>query len=151
MIESLAGQGYSAKQANRVAVQTTVGRLRAAIIDERPVALSQVSYIDFQTDCFPPGNGYPPFLHKALHLSWESEVRLLVEGLLPCTYIVDPPPVHPGDDSIRVGIDLGALIEAVIVAPSADPRQHREVEQLLRRYGVNSEARESNVKTSPQY
>lgn len=113
-----------APAAEGVAIRTTVGRLKAALVDKRTIDLGNVSYYDsaknFLIETSDIGQrivesgSYTNIdlcLHKQPWYAYENEVRALLFS--------DKFPAPLKDSSLYVDVDLNILIEAIVLNPAA--------------------------------
>jgi hypothetical protein len=122
-----------------VAVRSTVGRLRDAFNADSPagpvasVFIGDVEYIDHHTDRM----ACPfPWLYKNHMFDWEREVRAWIPKTPREWTILGFNADHP--HGLPVPINLGVLIERVVVAPGATAQFRANVETLLAQHGLGS-------------
>jgi len=133
-----------------IAIESTFAELRDGITVPESVYIGRVTYIDYEHDCFPADNGFYPIVHKRRYFEAEKELRAVIAG---------ETHADPEDDStwtgdprtgIAVRIDLERLVRRVWVAPGE--RLIREVAtDLVERYGLSVEVRQSSLDDSPRY
>lgn len=107
-----------------VAIRTSVERLRLSLAaTPHPVYASRVKYIDFGTELLSDKLLNFVYLYKRMHFEDEREVRLAIgtEGTIA--------------SGLPVKVDLDALIESVVVPPTASEWFAHEVALLFERYG----------------
>jgi hypothetical protein len=139
--ESQAMWQLYAAQARGVAIRSSVDRFMFCIKDPRMVFMSDVRYADLMADPIPEDNLLLPALTKHRSFEHEREVRAL-------TIEPGPPPPDPG---LNIAVDLGRLIEAVVVAPQAPPHYLRTLRSLVDRYGLDVPVEPSNIPEAPIY
>jgi hypothetical protein len=108
-----------------VAIRTTLGRLKQSFaLDERPVYIYEVEYLDFSGPVeltLPFYSGYA----KRKSFAHEKELRACIfiseEDTLPGAY---------------VRVDLDALIDEVFVAPESEPWIREVAEGVMNAYGI---------------
>jgi hypothetical protein len=143
--ESAALWQSSSRNGASVAVQSSVGRLLAALDKRRSnrIHCSRVSYINYRTEDVPFPHELGVFFCKRASFDFEREVRLLIA-------FTDARAV-PQDDGIRVRASVRQLIERLVIAPDA-PRWHRDViESLLKAYRVSVPVAPSSLDAQPIY
>lgn len=113
-----------APAAEGVAIRTTVGRLKAALVDKRTIDLGIVSYYDsaknFLIETSDIGQrivevgsqtNIDQCLHKQPWYAYENEIRALL--------VNDKFPAPLKDLSLYVDVDLSILIEAIVLSPTS--------------------------------
>lgn len=137
--------------AERVAFRTTIGGLKGSIVDQKEIHLGEIRYIDFATQRFERGHALPPFLHKAMHLDSEHEVRAIYAHPLPVRYLVDDPPLTSGPEGVEIAVDLAQLLQEVVVAPGASVEFRARVQNLTDGAGLHLGVRHSAIDNPPLY
>jgi hypothetical protein len=110
-----------------IAIKSTVGRLKAAVIDEKPFHIVSVTYLDFEGEGDSSRIGFgtdiPAFLkHKVFEQ--EQEVRVVM--------------LHaraPVPESQRLACNIPALIDQVYLSPESDDWLIPHVKLLLDKFG----------------
>lgn len=117
---------------NSVAIQSSICALRRALEPaSQKVYLSNVSYIDYDSEPLPLGNAFLSALHKEKQFQSEREVRaLLLEARREQGNFMPGP-----EGGIDVQIDVASLIEDVQVAPGSDEWFHSWVQSVRERRG----------------
>jgi hypothetical protein len=109
-----------------VAVRTNVGRLKASLAAARDdIVLGRVRYEDPKRSAAPSNDELAPFFCKRKSFEYEQEVRALCR--------VDQASEKPGR---YLSVDLGKLIEQVVVAPSGQAWLRDLVGSVTERYGL---------------
>lgn len=150
-----------------IAVRSTYRRLVDALtVEERPLFIGCVRYIDYTRETFPTDplyeNVLTPFIHKRKSFEHERELRVLwwdgealninMDGH---TAPDDPMPekwmegVHPGGVTVRV--NLGTLIDEVRVSPTAPNWFTDLVTAVVGRYGFNFPIVKSDLAVDPVF
>ena len=108
-----------------IAIQTTFGQLKAAISDEREVAIRPVQYV---TPDYVAQNGDPheQMLLKHLKYASEKEVRLI--------HCAD----SPSAIGLKLTVDLGPLINKAVMAPNSSKEKVEQIKSLLNKQGLDS-------------
>lgn len=127
-----------------VAIQSTVFRLLSALDpkDKRPVYVSNVQYIDYNTD-YSFGltggiaNMMAPHFSKRPYFSAEKELRAM--------YWDTDGRFDNSPEGLLFKVDLNTLIDTVFVAPSSQPWYKDIIEELLMRYDLNKEVKKSGI------
>jgi len=112
------------------AIRSTVGRLKRSIAKSKEVVrIGQVQYRDFaalNTDY--ERNAYMAFVRKRISFEHEQEVRALF------TRFVDRGEIQPL--GWNVATDLSVLVEAIVIAPQAEPWFADVVKEVTSLYGA---------------
>jgi hypothetical protein len=141
-----------------VAIRTTAGRLKDALVGSHKPALSgaKVQYVDYSTTLIPESNLFYPYVHKRLSFSHESEYRLLtmwtpeaLETDADGRAIRMKPDVPPS--FLRETVDLNRLVEAVYVSPDAPGWAARVVEEVTGKYMTGLDICHSDLAADPVY
>ena len=121
--------------ANGIAIQTTFAQLKAAISDERQVAIRQVQYVspDYVAQ---DGDVYKQMLLKHPSYSSEKEVRLIHCAGGPSGWLG----VNDCHDEIglKLTVDLRSLISKVVMAPNSSKEKTEQIKLLLTKQGLDS-------------
>jgi hypothetical protein len=113
-----------------IAIRSSVGKLKAALQrSSQKVHISNVTYINYDTDPIPLGNAFLSALHKNKRFQPEREVRALFlwAGGDPTTFCPGP------EQGVEVEVDTSSLIEEVQLAPLSDPWFHKLVAAVSKR------------------
>lgn len=148
--ESAAMWSLYLKSADGIAIRTTYARLEKAFEPYREfdVMLSPVRYMDYSAESFGFGNVLWPFIHKRKSFEHERELRAIIWTIehgkndLQNNKFASTPGLY-------VDIDIDILIEAVYVAPSAEPWFVDVVAEVLRRFNVDKPVVHSHLARSP--
>ncbi|MDP9607233.1 UNVERIFIED_ORG: hypothetical protein J2W38_007054 [Variovorax paradoxus] len=137
-----------AQTSEAIAIRTTVAKLDEQLDEE--TMLGKVSYIDFDCARIEDGNFFYSFLHKRLSFSHENELRAIKWR----------PPMTPGGLSdlkkpsvpgMRHPIDLERLLDAIYVAPTCATWFKQLVMDVVKRYGLTTEVRQSALDSKPLF
>ena len=130
--EESAAQWHQYGQETGMAVRTTVGRLKHAITDPKPVYIGRVKYCDHKTHYRPPDKPFdfpePAFLKRR---SFEHEKELRVLYWEPIARRQAKPAA-----SHRLSVDLKQLIERVYISPIAPKWLGSYVKELTTRFDL---------------
>jgi hypothetical protein len=133
-----------------IAIESTFAGLRDGLTTPEPVYIGRVTYIDYENDFFPADNGYHAIVHKRRYFEAEKELRAVIPGQTHA---------DPEDDGIWTGdprtgiaatVDLTRLVRRVWVAPGK-PLIRDVVVDLVSRYGLGVEVRQSSLDDTPRY
>jgi hypothetical protein len=100
------------------------------------INISEIRYINYGIDYFGWGNTLIPIVHKDARFSEESELRLIYqyrEGGNPNDWWDDMGPAGRG---AMLKVDIGVLINEVVLSPNASEEQRSEVEAMCRAKGL---------------
>jgi hypothetical protein len=142
-----------AAESKGVAVCTTPERMRAAI---KPFRLrpdygvedlwaGPVSYYDLMNVRLRHHNNDLYFAKHAA-FSWEKEFRLLISLVNALENGVDPPV-----SGIEVDVDLGALIERIVLGPKLVPDERNLIVEATRRLGLGDRLCKSSLLGQPRF
>jgi hypothetical protein len=143
-VESTAMWGLYSRTAEAIAIQSNFTNLFNCLPDTHYVGL--VRYADYRLEALRTGNVFFPFLYK--RTSFEHEHELRVVHLLP---------PEEGQDFLEretptgnwTSVNLGQLIARIYVSPSS-PRWFRElVQDVSKKYGLNTNVLQSDLDAEP--
>jgi hypothetical protein len=103
-----------------VAIETTVGRLRDALGPE--FLLVPVTYLDYECETIPKLHSIQPYFFKRSSYAWEREIRAVAD--MEMGKRIGTPRSVP--------IDIGVLVQKVIVSPLAAPDYAEKVRSLMK-------------------
>ena len=130
-----------------VAVVTTWGQLKESLGTDLQFVCGEVSYLDYESEALPEGNGLSIYCYKRISFRHEYEVRLIAQNYLgPMVDNGVEHPFEPGGEHplfkearrigvVRVPVKLDPLIAAVRVSPSAHPWFARMTSDVTSRCG----------------
>jgi len=131
-----------------VAIQTTYSKLVDSIQSDPSCYIGCVTYIDYESEGFPPNNMFYPVMHKRISFGHEHEVRL-VKGLI--EFNVTPGPAGPS--GITLDWSPETTVDAVYVNPYAPSFYHDVVKTIVRKLAPTLESRViwSPMRAAPVY
>lgn len=143
-----------------VAVQTTPSKLKASLAaTDHSVHAGRVRYLDYKTDIYHDGHDFPydgynalsPFVHKRKFFVHEKEYRALAD----LSKKSNSPAYDWSDEENQNGkfisVNLGTLIEKVIVPPQAeDPFLHTVTKAVIDS-GLDIEVLRSTMGREPRF
>ena len=154
---SLMWETYGSREG--VAVRTTFRRLQESLSSdaELPVRFGRVEYVDYHREEISK-LGLAPLFHKRMEFRGEREVRAVLPG---------PPfgeELHPGElpdvpldsdvDEQRgryIPVNLGILLEEIVLPPHAAPWFGRIVESAIKSWSVSVHVKRSSIESVPDY
>lgn len=123
-----------------IAIQSTIGRLKKSLkATTKRIYLSDVTYIDYETDWMPEGNIYYPFIHKRKSFDHEREIRAI--------YLDYNWSKEQELTGINIDIDLHDLIEKVYIAPHAKEWFAEIVIAVIKKYDFEFDIKQSDLYT----
>jgi hypothetical protein len=124
-----------------VAIRTTAERLQSALSSlSETLYLGRVRYLDYARDKVPEQHELDPFFCKRKSFDYEREVRAL--------WLAD----GPHDEAGRyVPVNLGALVEEVVISPTANPWLEELVRSVTGKYGMDFPIVGSALLEDPSY
>ncbi|HEX6753704.1 MAG TPA: hypothetical protein VF093_09000 [Solirubrobacterales bacterium] len=152
-MESAALWGLYVRSGEGVAIRSTYWRLVDSI-DTRgndvadplaPFWAGKVAYVDYDEDLIPDENALSPFVHKRRSFEFEREVRAMTWAKSPQLREA-PSPI-----GLRVAVDLGRLIAAIHVSPTAPAWFASLVRSVVSHYGCDAPVRQSSLSGTPLY
>lgn len=142
-----------------VAIQTTVEKLSKAIetIPEK-IGISKVRYLNYEEDRWYHPIDYPeksynlyiPIVHKRIEFIHENEVRLIhdVQDAVDNEDYWDNQPNHIGK---LIAIDIGELVEKIILPPTIDAKTTARIKRMTKMHGYNFKFEKSKLSKRPWY
>ena len=128
--ESLAMWDLYGRGSGIVAIKSTVGKLREAVVTyDKPIYISKTRYVDW-TAAHGPDNVLVACSRKDLSYAHEAEVRAII--MRDSENWADA-----GKIGIAVGIDVQKLITEVVVGPREHGWVVRLAERVMNRYGLS--------------
>ena len=133
-----------------IAIRSTYKRLRDSTVDFfPPVHLIRVQYIDFDADLMPETEPMAPFAFKRKSFEHEQELRAVIQAGDYWSYR------KTGEATERPGwmveVSLDQLIEAIEVAPDADPWVVKLIEKVADHYEIDATVVTSELARTPQF
>ena len=149
-IESMAMWQIYGRGSYAVAIKSTIGSLKKAVSEAvAPVYISRMEYVDWNDHARWPGNAIAMALRKSNCYNHEQEVRLyalrsMLESDLGGHAVQGTPIEMP--IGVRVPIEPGPLIHAVIVGPEGSCWTMELIVRLMARFGLQERVHWSNLK-----
>jgi hypothetical protein len=146
--ESAAMWHQYARESASIAIHTTYARLRAALPGHIDVGM--VKYIDYESSPIPSGNILNYFMHKRRSFEHEKELRALIWGLSHDRLTGQPHwPIKSDLPGISVPVDVGALVDDVVLGPQCPAWVEALVRSLVERYDLNLAVKRSSMEAEP--
>jgi hypothetical protein len=148
--ESAAMWGLYGRYGDAVCIQTTYNTLALLLPPE--IYAGMVTYIDYETGCFDPGNRFNYFMHKRLSFKHEDEFRaILVSAFPPGSAPNLSPPYVICEGGVKVPVDINGLIQKIFVSPASPKWFKGIVESLKEKYDVTAPVKQSSIADDPIY
>lgn len=136
-----------------VAICSTPARLKEALKPFRlqptfgveEVFAGEVSYLDLLTVRLQP-RFLDRFLVKHIAFAWEREFRLMISVRMAEEFGVQVP-----ESGILVDVDVGTLIQAIVIGPQLAPADVYQVFQAAERHGVTDRIQKSSLLGRPRF
>jgi hypothetical protein len=160
--ESAAMWHIYAPRGQGIAVRTTFGDLMSSLEPAAETSASggtapphlvagYVRYLDYSgTDVIPGGNVLFPLFHKRTSFEHEREVRVVHLDMTAVLQAVSDP-TKPSVTGVAHRVILDRLIQAVYVAPGAEPWLAGLVDAVMARYGLSARCEQSRMEVDPVY
>ena len=141
-----------------LAISTNFRSFSLSLTDDKDIYIGRVKYIDYDLDTVPETNVIDPFLYKRLSFSHEKEVRAIIRssahlllGDEPALRIVDSGEFSFFGYGEYSRVDLGQLVQEVVISPYADHWFHDLVQSVTLRYGLKAQVRRSSLSDKPTW
>lgn len=134
-----------------VAIRTDVQSLRTCFTTKKDMWVSEVQYIDYETDTFDDLNDFTRYLMKRLPFEYEAEVRAFCMNVPMKDGEVDQSPESYDRPGVPFAVDVDVLIKEVIVAPEAPPWFLDLVKDVSARYGLAAPVIRSALADEPNW
>lgn len=138
--ESYAMWQIFTKNNEGLAIQSTIGRMQAALAPENEYEqhIGEVEYIDYKKDKIPFDNNFFPFLFKRKSFQYEREVRIIADLTKHNLQI------HEG---VKTGVDINKLIEKIYIHPKSQNWYKNLVIQLMQQLGFDFRIEKSDLES----
>lgn len=133
-----------------IAIQSTYSKLKTSLIDDEPIHMGKISYIDYETQSVLGDTAICAFMHKRKSFEHEQEIRALITK-----FPVDSGSFDFSQETIQHGVeiqvDLDALVQCVFVAPSTPEWFENLVKAVIGRYGYSFKVVRSKLGDDPVF
>jgi hypothetical protein len=138
--ESFAMWQIFTKNNEGLAIQSTIGRLKAALQPETRVEqyIGNVNYIDYKKEYIPFDDAFFPFLFKRKSFQYEREVRIITDV---STHDISV------NEGIKINVDLNQLIEKIYIHPKSENWYKKLVIELVSKLNFNIEIEKSDLES----
>jgi len=125
--ESYAMWQVFTKNNEGLAIQSTIGSLKKALIEPRADQfIGEVNYIDYKKEHIPFDDDFFPFLFKRKSFQYEHEVRVITD----VTHL----DLHV-NEGVKVLIDVNEMIERLYIHPKSENWYKKLVIEVVERLG----------------
>ena len=138
--ESFAMWQIFTKNNEGLAIQSTIGRLKAALQPETRVEqyIGNVNYIDYKKEYIPFDDAFFPFLFKRKSFQYEREVRIITDVSAHDISV---------NEGIKINVDLNQLIEKIYIHPKSENWYKKLVIELVSKLNFNIEIEQSDLES----
>lgn len=138
--ESFAMWQIFTKNNEGLAIQSTIGRLKEALLPERKTEqyIGEVNYIDYKKEYIPFNDTFFPFLFKRKSFQYEREVRIISDVTQNKIEI---------NDGLKIDVDIHQLIEKIYIHPKSENWYKNLVIQLMEQLGFNFSIEKSDLES----
>jgi hypothetical protein len=111
--ESFAMWQIFTQNSEGLAIQSTIGRLKKALVPENKFEqfIGEVNYIDYKKEYIPFDDMFFPFLFKRKSFQYEREVRV-ISDISSSNIIIN--------DGLKIDVDINQLIEKIYIHPKSE-------------------------------
>ncbi len=123
-----------------LAIQTTIGKLKKALLTDKKTAqyIGAVNYIDYKKELIPFEDTFFPFLFKRKSFQYEREIRIISDVSNTNLKI---------DNGLKVDVDLNQLIEKIYIHPKSENWYKKLVIELVSKLGFDFEIEKSDLES----
>lgn len=138
--ESFAMWQIFTKNNEGLAIQSTIGRLKAALNPEKHTEqhIGAVNYIDYKKEHIPFDDTFFPFLFKRKSFEYEHEVRV-ISDVSGSTIQVN--------DGLKINVDIEQLIEKIYIHPKSENWYKNLVLRLVQELGFSFTVEKSDLES----
>ena len=128
--ESFAMWQIFTQNSEGLAIQSTIGRLQNAVIQEKKYEqyIGEVNYIDYKKEYIPFDDMFFPFLFKRKSFQYEREVRIISDVTQSNIKL---------NDGLKINVDINQLIEKIYIHPKSENWYKNLVIQLVKQLGFD--------------
>jgi len=151
--ESAAMWNLYLKSNEGIAIQSTYNRLISSFNGDSSytIHVGLVQYIDYKNYFMPEGNLFFPFLHKRISYEHEHELRALIMMPIPSKDGKLDFSSEPSFEGKNVPVNLDVLIDNIFVCPFAPSWFLDLVKNVLIKFNIGKEVKQSQLLESPFY
>ena len=138
--ESFAMWQIFTKNQEGLAIQSTIGRLKEALLPEKHTEqyIGEVNYIDYKKEYIPFDDAFFPFLFKRKSFQYEREIRIISDVTSQNLTI---------NDGLKINIDINKLIEKIYIHPKSENWYKKLVIEVVSKLGFDLEIEKSDLES----
>lgn len=138
--ESFAMWQIFTKNNEGLAIQSTVGRLKAALAPEKHFEqyIGEVHYIDYKKEYIPFDDAFFPFLFKRKSFQYEKEIRIISDVTSQKLSI---------NEGLKINVDINTLIETIYIHPKSENWYKKLVTELVAKLGFDFKIEKSDLES----
>ena len=138
--ESYAMWQIFTKNNEGLAIQSTIGRLKEALVPEKKYLqnIGAVNYIDYKKEYIPFEDTFFPFLFKRKSFQYEREVRIISDTSGSRVSI---------NDGLKVDVNIDQLIEKIYIHPKSENWYKNLVIELMQKLDFNIAIEKSDLES----
>lgn len=137
--ESYAMWQVFTKNNEGLAIQSTIGSLKKALIEPRAHQyIGEVNYIDYKKDHIPFEDDFFPFLFKRKSFQYENEVRVITDVSHLDLQV---------NEGVKVLIDIDQMIERLYIHPKSENWYKKLVIELVAQLGFEFKIEKSDLES----
>ena len=131
-----------------IAIQSTYSRLIESLNEnEVSINVGTVTYVDYEKDFIPYGNGFSAYVHKRKSFEHERELRCIIWQVAGDN--IDKVNFEQG--GVKIKVNLEKLIENIFVSPDSPPWLTELVIDVVKKFGINVTVTNSRLNDKPIY
>jgi hypothetical protein len=138
--ESFAMWQIFTQNSEGLAIQSTIGRLRNALVPEHNYKqfIGEVNYIDYKKEYIPFDDMFFPFLFKRKSFQYEREVRIITD-------VADNNITL--NDGLKISVNIDELIEKIYIHPKSENWYKNLVIELVKQLGFDFAIEKSDLES----
>ena len=138
--ESFAMWQIFTQNSEGLAIQSTIGRLKNALLPEKnhQQYIGEVNYIDYKKEYIPFDDLFFPFLFKRKSFQYEREVRIISDTSKQDLKI---------NDGLKIDVDISQLIEKIYIHPRSENWYKNLVIDLVSKLGFDITIEKSDLES----
>lgn len=138
--ESFAMWQIFTKNNEGLAIQSTIGRLKKALKDEKQFEqyIGEVNYIDYKKEHIPFDDTFFPFLFKRKSFQYEREIRIISDVSTEKIKL---------NDGLKIHVDIDQLIEKIYIHPKSENWYKNLVVSLMLKLGFSFKIEKSDLES----
>lgn len=137
---------------NGLAIKSTPARLKNALQNSEKSTYGEVEYRDYDSFLIETENPLAPLFYKRNAFKFENEFRILLHYFADDLYgasAENAKEIQP--DGLPVPVDVGDLINEVVLSPSSSKEFENNVRRITEEYGYEFNIVKSELEKSPYF